>query len=267
MAAAVALQREWLEWSGAGGKVLIIDAEQGLRTIKRRLREAGLDHAKKVDYLRVPDGLNLDEDNGADVLRLEALLEAGGYDLVIADPLYKLHRGDSNEERQAVDLMRRLDHWREQWRFALLMLVHLRKPPPQGARFSIHEFFGSGGYLRGAEGRARHQAHHPRLREAALLQGPRRRPARRGELGADLRPPRGLPARPQRRSRARDGDREGAESARGATRANDRGSRQGHRLQRQDIRGALKKLGAEHQPGPHGAKLWSLPAAEESDDE
>jgi len=150
MTAAVAQERECLGFTGAGGRVLVIDAEQGLRTITRRLRETGLEKADNVDYLRVPDGLALDQD-GADTVQLEALLDSGDYSLVVADPLYKLHRGDSNEERHAVDLMRRLDRWRDQHRFALLMLVHLRKPPPLGAKFSLHEFFGSGAYLRGAE--------------------------------------------------------------------------------------------------------------------
>jgi predicted ATP-dependent serine protease len=127
MMAAVVQSREWLEWTGAGGTALVIDAEQGLRTIKRRLREIGLDKADNIDYLRVPDGLALDQD-GSDAVQLDALLTSGNYSLVVADPLYKLHRGDSNEERHAVDLMRRLDRWRDQHGFALLMLVHLPHP-------------------------------------------------------------------------------------------------------------------------------------------
>ena len=44
-------------------RVLVIDAEQGLRTVKRRLRETGLDMSGSVDYLRVPDGNQLDQDD------------------------------------------------------------------------------------------------------------------------------------------------------------------------------------------------------------
>ncbi len=52
-----------LDWHGAGGtRALVIDAEQGLKTIKRRLREAGLADSDQVDYVRVPDGLELDSD-------------------------------------------------------------------------------------------------------------------------------------------------------------------------------------------------------------
>jgi hypothetical protein len=32
-----------LEWCGVGGRGLVLDLEQGARTVKRRLREAGLD--------------------------------------------------------------------------------------------------------------------------------------------------------------------------------------------------------------------------------
>jgi hypothetical protein len=146
---AIALEEAFLEWTGAGGKALIIDAEQGLRTIKRRLREAGLDQCEQVHYARAPDGLSLDSDE-LQIADIEGKLSAGAYAVVAADPLYKLHRGDSNDERAAVDLMRRFDAWRESYGFGLILPVHCRKPPV-GAKFSMHEFFGSSAYLRGAE--------------------------------------------------------------------------------------------------------------------
>jgi hypothetical protein len=146
---AVVLGEAFLEWQGGGGRALVIDAEQGLKTIKRRLREAGLDDSDQVDYVRVPDGLELDSDE-RHVAEVERLLAVGGYSLVAADPLYKLHAGDSNAEREAVDLMRRFDAWREQFCFALLLPVHCRKPVP-GLKFSIHDLFGSSAYVRGAE--------------------------------------------------------------------------------------------------------------------
>jgi len=150
MIKAVVTKSAFLDWTGAGGRALVIDAEQGLRTIKRRLREAGLDDSEAVHYVQVPDGLALDKDQ-AEADAIETILQTGRYDLVLLDPLYKLHTGDSNSEREAVDLMRRLDRWRETYRFALVLVTHTRKPPPLGARFTMHEFFGSGAYLRGAE--------------------------------------------------------------------------------------------------------------------
>jgi DnaB-like helicase N terminal domain/AAA domain len=147
---AVVHGEEFLDWKGPGGcRALVIDAEQGLKSIKRALREAGLTGSDLVDYVRVPDGLSLDTNPG-DIAKVERLLEQGGYSVVVLDPLYKLHSGDSNAEREAVDLMRRLDGWRERYGFALILPVHLRKPPV-GAKFSMHEFFGSSAYLRGAE--------------------------------------------------------------------------------------------------------------------
>ncbi len=139
----------FLEWTGGGGRVLVLDAEQGLRTVKRRLREAGLADSDDLDYVRVPDGLSLDSDP-RHVAAVEQALEAGNYAAVVADPLYKLHTGDSNDEREAVDLMRRFDAWRERFRFALVLPVHCRKPVP-GTKFSIHDLFGSSAYVRGAE--------------------------------------------------------------------------------------------------------------------
>ena len=141
---------EFLDWSGAGGnRAIVIDAEQGVRSIKRGLRETGLDRSEAVDYLRAPHGLSLDQ--SPDAKAVEAQLAAGGYALVVADPLYKLHRGDSNEERHATDLMRLFDRWREQYGFALVFTMHPRKRPAQGTRFTMDELFGSGAYLRGAE--------------------------------------------------------------------------------------------------------------------
>src|SRR5581483_1415196 len=58
---AVVLGTPFLEWTGRGeGRALILDAEQGLRSVKRRLRESCLDDCDQVDYVRVPDGLALD---------------------------------------------------------------------------------------------------------------------------------------------------------------------------------------------------------------
>jgi hypothetical protein len=146
---AITAAETFLDWQGAGGRALVLDAEQGLATVKRRLREAGLADSELVDYVRVPDGLELDSDE-RHVAELERVLEAGGYAVVVADPLYKLHTGDSNAEREAVDLMRRFDRWRETFRFALVLPVHCRKPLP-GTKFSIHDLFGSSAYVRGAE--------------------------------------------------------------------------------------------------------------------
>jgi hypothetical protein len=143
-------EQDFLGWQGAGGKALVIDAEQGLRTAKRRLREAHLEKTDCVDYLRVADGLSLDVDPHQ-AAELEKLLTKGNYDLVVADPLYKLHRGDSNEERSATDLMRLFDRWREELGFALMLLHHRRKSQQGSRKLSLDDAFGSSAYMRGAE--------------------------------------------------------------------------------------------------------------------
>jgi len=147
---AIAYGERFLDWQAKQGKVLVIDAEQGRMTIKRRLREAGLDECHDVHYLAAPDGLALEDEQ--DAARMEATLAERDYAAVLADPLYKLHRGDPNDERQAVDLMRRFDRWRASYGFGLILPVHCRKPSPQNnTKFSMHELFGASSYLRGAE--------------------------------------------------------------------------------------------------------------------
>jgi hypothetical protein len=105
-------------------------------------------HRGGQDYVRIPDGLSLDADQG-DIAAVGELI-AGGYDVVILDPFYKSHVGESNEERHIVDVMKRLDGWREQHGFALVIPTHCRKPQP-GMKFTIHDLFGSSAFTRGAE--------------------------------------------------------------------------------------------------------------------
>jgi hypothetical protein len=143
---------EFLDWQAEGGlRVLIIDAEQNVRSIKRGLREVKLERGGAVDYLTVPDGLQLDKRPDARAA-LEHVLANGNYDVVVADPLYKLHDADSNDERAAVNLMRIFDAWRVQFNFSLLMATHTRKKPAlDNGQFSMHSLFGSGAWIRGAE--------------------------------------------------------------------------------------------------------------------
>jgi hypothetical protein len=141
---------ELLDWEARGGaRVLILDLEQGLKSVKRGLREAGLDNSELVQVVRVPDGLALDADE-THISAFEELLGADDWDVVVIDPFYKAHAGDSNDERQTVDLMRRLDGWREQHGFGLILTSHLRKPAA-GAKFTLAEVFGSSALTRGAE--------------------------------------------------------------------------------------------------------------------
>lgn len=137
-------------WHGRGGlKALIVDVEQGTKSIKRVLRETGLEDNPNVQYLRVPDGLALDSDQDA-IKFMERTFVDGRYDIVLADPLYKLHRGDPNDTQAATELMRRFDDWRERYGFALLLPMHCRKPNARQS-LSPHDLFGSSAYQWGAE--------------------------------------------------------------------------------------------------------------------
>ena len=154
MIAAATEGKEFLrpKWKGKGGlKALVVDVEQGTRTVKRVLREVGLDRSDRVKYLRVPDGLALDSDQDA-IAFMEKEFAKGRYDLVLCDPLYKCHRGDPNDTRAATELMRRFDDWRDRYEFALLLPMHCRKPQgDKGPKLSPHDLFGSSAYQWGAE--------------------------------------------------------------------------------------------------------------------
>jgi hypothetical protein len=137
-------------WHGKGGlRALVVDVEQGTKSVKRVLREVGLDGNTNVKYLRVPDGLALDSDKDA-IAFMEKTFVEGRYDIVLADPLYKLSRGDPNDSQAATELMRRFDDWRERYGFALLLPMHCRKPSARSA-LSPHDLFGSSAYQWGAE--------------------------------------------------------------------------------------------------------------------
>lgn len=151
LVAAIVKGEPFLEWQGAGGRALVLDLEQGLRTVKRVLREAGLAASDHVDYARIPDGLALDK-NVHDIAAVLEVLERRPYDVVVLDPHYKAHRGESNEERPMVDFMRQLDAWRAQFGFALVLPCHYRKPSREiKGTPTIHDLFGSSAIVRGAE--------------------------------------------------------------------------------------------------------------------
>ena len=146
--------RDVIGYEGAGsGPVLIVDLEQGQRSIKRGLRESRLADRDDVLMWSVPDGLALDTDP-THLARLQEFVEEHKPVIVLLDPYYKAHRGDANEERAVVDLMRALDGLRASYGFALLLPAHPRKDQSgrDGHRkLTIHDVSGSGAVTRGAE--------------------------------------------------------------------------------------------------------------------
>jgi AAA domain/DnaB-like helicase N terminal domain len=151
---AVLAGEELLEYRGIGaGRALVVDAEQGLRSIKRVLREVRLAERDDVVYVHAPDGLALDSEP-AHRAALERLIAAHEPVVVVLDPYYKCHRGEANEERAVVDLMRELDAMRAQYGFGLILPAHPRKEAlgREGyRRLTLHDVAGSGALTRGAE--------------------------------------------------------------------------------------------------------------------
>lgn len=151
MISAIVQGTELLGHTGAGlGPALIIDLEQGVRSIKRGIREAEL--GENVFILNLPDGLALDQNPG-ELLRLEEAIVTIEPSVISLDPYYKAHRGDANEERAVTDLMRNLDRLRTDYMFALILPAHVRKEQQaSGARkLTLGDIAGSGAISRGAE--------------------------------------------------------------------------------------------------------------------
>lgn len=147
--------KDFVGWEGAGtGRALIIDLEQGRRSVKRSLRDAQLDAHADVDLVLVPDGLSLDRDS-THFDELDRVIAEGGYTIVLLDPYYKAHRADEpNAERPIVDLMRMLDRLRTDYGFALILPAHPRKPlvgSEAVRKLTIHDVSGSSAVTRGAE--------------------------------------------------------------------------------------------------------------------
>lgn len=147
---AVAHGETFLDWQGCGGRVLVIDTEMGLRSVQKALTKSGLDDSDVVDYARVPDGLELDS-SPAQLEWLNHEITERQPVMVVIDPLYKAHGGDSNDERQMIDLMRKLDKLRDAHGFVLVIPMHLRKTDPRQPDFGLNDVFGSGAFTRGPE--------------------------------------------------------------------------------------------------------------------
>jgi hypothetical protein len=150
---AIVLREKFLEWRGQleNARALVLDLEQGRRSIKRTLRDAGLDECEAVDYVEIPDGLSIDRHDMQQEW-LYRLLHDGRYDVVMFDPLYKLHDADANDEQAMIRLMKMVDGWRTEFGFALLIPAHLRKADKTGrSKPTIDDIAGSGTIVRGAE--------------------------------------------------------------------------------------------------------------------
>jgi hypothetical protein len=151
MAASIVYATEFLDFKGRGNaKVLLVDVEQGTRSVQRAFRQSGLaDAGSSIGLIHEPNGLRIDKDEGARK-DLESVFASREFDLVILDPAYNLFTGSQTDEESVRWLMSLIDDWRREYNTAVLIPMHVRKTPT-GAKFSMDEIYGSKAYTWGAE--------------------------------------------------------------------------------------------------------------------
>jgi hypothetical protein len=115
-------------------RVLLVDAENSPRQVKRAVRPLRLRAGAQLDrgrvyFFVVPQGLDL-YGQAADVAWLEARIKRATPDLVIVGPIYKLATGDPISEEVARRVSSVLDRLRVHYGFALLIEAHV--PHGQG---------------------------------------------------------------------------------------------------------------------------------------
>lgn len=133
-----------------GYRVLVLDLEQHLASIQRVIEEAGLTDSTLVDYAPIPEGLAINKRSD----QLDAvgrLLASKPYDVVVIDPFYKLHQADSNDEREARDLVALLRGWISTHGFAIVTATHCRKLPAGRNTIGLDDLYGSSLFTRDPE--------------------------------------------------------------------------------------------------------------------
>lgn len=139
------------------GRVLIYMAEDAHRVVRDRLdslcRHHGVDLADLDIFVITTDALRLDL--SGDQRRLEATVSAIEPDLLILDPLVRLHRLDENHAGEISGLLAYLRKLQRSYHTAVLLVHHSRKNgsvhrPGQALRGSgdLHAFGDSNLYLR-----------------------------------------------------------------------------------------------------------------------
>lgn len=135
-------------------KVLVIDCEQSQRTVKKRLDEAGLAEVDGSWYWRLAEGVDLSRD-GVDRQVVKEVLNSVKPDVVLIDPLFKLHRGNPNDSELAAQVMSAVDFWRDDLRFGLVIPVHVRKQPSMNGKptrdLGLSDVHGAATWTWGAE--------------------------------------------------------------------------------------------------------------------
>lgn len=123
--------------SREGHRVLVVDAENSVRQIRRRYRKfvtninylretralPPVDWKDQLRFVIQPAGLDLADTR--DLARLEAKIAAAAPDVVIAGPIYRLSKLDIRDEPAAKALVDALDQLRVKYRFTLILEAHV----------------------------------------------------------------------------------------------------------------------------------------------
>ncbi|MGW4129477.1 ATP-binding protein [Amycolatopsis japonica] len=120
-----------------GHRVLVVDAENSVRQIRRRYRKfvaninylretralPPVDWSKQLRFVIQPAGIDLADPR--DFARLEAKIAASAPDVVLAGPIYRLSKLDIRDEPAAKALVDALDQLRVKYKFTLIMEAHV----------------------------------------------------------------------------------------------------------------------------------------------
>lgn len=175
----------------AGMRVLVLDCENSKWQVKRRYESVvgrinqaremhgvtPVDWSEHLRFVLRPEGVDLAD--GREFSRIESAIAATAPDLVLAGPLYRMHKANINEEQAARELVDALDRLRIKYRFTLICEAHVghvgetsggRKLRPTGSSLFLRwPEFGYG--IRAAEG-CEHEEH-PSLVDVVSWRGSR----------------------------------------------------------------------------------------------
>lgn len=140
-----------LGYQGADvGPALLVDCEQGKRSLQRALAEAGLAGRDDLHVVSIPGGVHLDRDQDARA-ELEALVASLQPRIVLLDPAYQLVSTDSRTAM--LKMVSLLDRLRAEYGFAVLLPMHPRKSTTSTRRrvLGLDDVAGTGASIWNAE--------------------------------------------------------------------------------------------------------------------
>jgi replicative DNA helicase len=120
-----------------GFRVLVIDCENSKKQITRRYSQVArnigfirdshglpaVDWSQQVRFVMRPEGVDMT--NVQEFARIEQAIAATAPDLVVAGPLYRMHKMNINDEQAARELVDALDRLRVKYKFTLIAEAHV----------------------------------------------------------------------------------------------------------------------------------------------